>query len=406
MHRNRPFRWTRLLVVAASLAFLVGGDAGAKKYNMSGTWQIRNGQAFIPLGFALPTSMGDWTNEMGIGFPNGPIPGGGLIDASQNQVGTLMIPPSAFGGNFAALFPLNGSMLFQITTNFTIGAPIAAATLVPGGGPGDFVWCWNEPGCLAMGGNFATDPPRGMTTPTAKAHVGRVIYNNNGPNQFGGVIQVGLLGFGDNAIPVTGAPPPPPGFRLMHFGFGQTATPRTLAPGGGANDAPTSEMVYLGTAGPSMTAGFITAPIGTGMTGYGMTVVTVPGPKVTVAMGLTTGAPPNTVLYIPGQFTTNYGFPATTGTVIVQQSTGTGGRDFFTVQGSDNRTALGAGNITVVSGGMSRRNGTSAFTRYSAFHKISMVIGPMAPSMSPAGFAAAAILMVLAVGYAMRRRVF
>src|SRR4030095_15158267 len=64
-----------------------------------------------------------------------------------------------------------------------------------------------------------------------------------------------------------------------------------------------------------------------------------PGPRVTTIMGLsTTGSGP--VFYLPqiatgpmgtpaGQVTTHYGFANTTGTVIAQQTSGTGGQDFL-----------------------------------------------------------------------------
>ena len=53
----------------------------------------------------------------------------------------------------------------------------------------------------------------------------------------------------------------------------------------------------------------------------------------------------------------------------------------------------------------SRRGTASSKTAYASFHKIFMTLGPDVPSMSPAGFAAAGALMLLAVGYALRRRI-
>jgi hypothetical protein len=50
-------RWTpdpRGLAIALALAIAgLPASAGAKKYQMSGTWIIRNGQVFIPLQFAV-----------------------------------------------------------------------------------------------------------------------------------------------------------------------------------------------------------------------------------------------------------------------------------------------------------------------------------------------------------------
>jgi hypothetical protein len=143
-------------------------------------------------------------------------------------------------------------------------------------------------------------------------------------------------------------------------------------------------------------------------------LILYPGPRVTVAMGLsTTGTGP--IFYLPtvatgpmgtkaGQYTTRYGFGQTTGTVLAQQSTGTGGQDFFTVMGSDARTPLGAGNLSLVAGGLSFRNTLFSHTPYASFQKVTLTLGAPIPSLSPAGFAAAAALVLLAAGWALRRR--
>ena len=140
----------------------------------------------------------------------------------------------------------------------------------------------------------------------------------------------------------------------------------------------------------------------------------VVGPKLTTMMGLsTTGSAP--VYYFPqiatgpmgtqaGQFTTQYGFGQTTGTVIAQQTDGTGGQDFFTVMGSDARTPLGAGNLSLVAGGLSFRNTFAGQTPYASFQKVKLTLGAPIPSLSPAGIAAAVLLVLLAAGWALRRR--
>ena len=102
------------------------------------------------------------------------------------------------------------------------------------------------------------------------------------------------------------------------------------------------------------------------------------------------------------------GFPHTTGTVLVQQKTGSGGDDRFSVMGSDARTALGAGNLNLVAGGLARRNQFAKLggyhTSYGQFDELFLVLAPPTPSLSPAGLATAALLLVLGVGYAQRRR--
>jgi hypothetical protein len=128
----------------------------------------------------------------------------------------------------------------------------------------------------------------------------------------------------------------------------------------------------------------------------------------------TTGSGP--IFYLPtiatgpmgtkaGQYTTRYGFGQTTGTVLAQQTSGTGGQDFFTVMGSDARSALGAGNLSLVAGGLSFRTTLAGTTPYASFHKVTLTLAPPIPSLSPAGLAAAAALVLLAAGWALRRRI-
>ena len=105
-----------------------------------------------------------------------------------------------------------------------------------------------------------------------------------------------------------------------------------------------------------------------------------------------------------GQYTTRYGFGQTTRSVLAQQTTGTGGQDFFTVMGSDARTALGAGNLSLVAGGLSLRTTLAGKSSYASFQKVSLTLGAPIASLSPAGLAAAAALVLLAAGWALRRR--
>src|SRR4029453_3733531 len=135
--------------------------------------------------------------------------------------------------------------------------------------------------------------------------------------------------------------------------------------------------------------------------------------KVTTMLG-TTLAGSGPVYYLPqiatgpvgtpaGQVTTVYAFGHTTGTVFVQLETGSYTHTFFTAMGSDARTALGAGNVSTVAGGLSFRNTLAGRTSYSSFQKVTLTLGAPIPSLSPAGLAAAAALVLLAAGYALRR---
>ena len=83
---------------------------------------------------------------------------------------------------------------------------------------------------------------------------------------------------------------------------------------------------------------------------------------------------------------------------------GSGSQDFFTVMGSDARTPLAAGNLSLVAGGISFRKTLAGETPYASFQKVSLTLAPPTPSLSPAGLAAAAALVLLAAGWALRRR--
>jgi hypothetical protein len=116
----------------------------------------------------------------------------------------------------------------------------------------------------------------------------------------------------------------------------------------------------------------------------------------------------------PGPIFTSFGTgPPCTGTILGQPAAIPPGCGLITMQGAqltttltlmgtDMRNAAGAGTITLVAGGMSHRQTSN--TNFIAIDAVTLSFGEKTPSMSPTGFAVAAVLMVLAVGYAFRRR--
>lgn len=401
MRRFHPIWGTAVVGAALLLGFSVATPASARKFQMSGTWTIRNGSVFIPLQFAgslmgsqmTHTSLGNFTNAFF--FPNGPMMGLGGVTATGSGPATLMVPQHRFVGDFTAGVPLPNPTLQQITSSFGVDGPYLPVTLAPGGGPGSFTWCVDavngqDPGCV-----------KGTAMDAIAPNDGRVIYAAGGA-QFGGSMAIGLRRGGTVTSIFNVAPQ-----QLGHQMFGgQGVTLRQLAPGQiGSADNPATEMVYLA-------VGPITQPTIPAIMG---SLVMNPGPNVTTMGGVTTtGTGPQAFLptvatgpygTLAGQFTSNFGFGHTTGTVIGQQTTGTNpGDDFFTFMGTDLRTPLGAGMIQSVAGGISFRNTLLGGSTYVSMHKIWMTMGAPIPTMSPAGFAAAGALMLLAVGYAVRRR--
>jgi len=364
--------------LASIVALAVAADAGARRFQMSGSWEVRHGVVFQPLQFQ--TGMFSQLMTMGVGTPNGPVLGMGGVTATGSAPATLRVPAHRFGGAYSARVPLPGTTLVQITTMIGADGPVAAAELAPGGGPGSFTWCPGDPDCTLASSLFG-----------AGTRGGRVVYGA-GANQFGGVMQMLLSGRGVNSFLFDADP-----FRVGHVDFGQPGTQVT----GGS---------YASMLTVFQPRGFVTQPL-IPPTPNGL--VTAPGPRMTTMFG-TSYNPTAPIFYFPtianspmgmpaGQFTTQTGFAFTTGTVLVQQHTYSG-PDTFTLVGSDMRTALGAGNITLVSGGLARRNTLAGESRYPMFGRIRMSFAPPIPSMSPGGLAAAAALMLLAVAYTLRRR--
>jgi len=370
--------------VAVALLLALAPVASARKFQMSGSSALRRGTyLFFPFQFYVPPNP---TITPRPPFPNGPVLGKGGVVATGSAPATLVIPSHRFRGAFSALVPWQAPpTAVQLTTMLVADAPATQATLAPGAGPGSFTWCPGDPACVVGSGMLSTDPPQG-----AGPRNGRVIYRA-GSNQFGGVMRMLLQGGGSNSFRVNTSP-----FQAGHFRFGFV----TGAADGGLQH----------TGGPYATTvmdthpwalNVVTQPLVAPMPGN---PITAPGPTVPVGTSVWcpgTGSEPGCTL-----ISTHTGFPFTTGTVIAQQTTGSGGADFFTVMGSDVRTVLGAGNIALVAGGLSLRRwagSSSLLGSFASYGRVRMTLSAPIPSLSPAGLAAATALLLLAAGYALRR---
>jgi hypothetical protein len=106
----------------------------------------------------------------------------------------------------------------------------------------------------------------------------------------------------------------------------------------------------------------------------------------------------------------NWGFPWTTGRVVAWNTGTVAGMMQTTTliaTGTDMRTPLGSGMITLVAGGFSHRFGavTMIPQDFSPLDVVTMTLRPFkTPAFSPAGMVAGVVLMLLAVGFAARRR--
>jgi hypothetical protein len=113
--------------------------------------------------------------------------------------------------------------------------------------------------------------------------------------------------------------------------------------------------------------------------------------------------PGNFVYSIPGNSFTYTGFPFTTGTVNVSVlgAPPTYPGTYVTLTGSDSRTPLGKGNITLVAGGLSHTGGLFDLVVQQSF---TLTLGaPSVPVMSAPGYAGLAIGLLAIAGYGLRR---
>lgn len=388
-------RWTAATALLLAAALLSAGVADARQFQMSGTWAMRRGVTFLPLQFAMELMGGQKTHtsagylSKGFHFPNGPVSGMGRVHATGSSPATLVVPRHRFGGDYSVMLGIGGFVV-QVTTMLVADGPAQTAQLAPGGGPGSFTWCWGDPACVDLPGTGDPPGPNGR---------GLVIYRS-GANQFGGVMQMLLQGQGSLSVQLSTTP-----FRVGHY-----QRPPTAAIDSGIQH---TGGPYANAALDYLPRAFATQPLAP-PTPNGL--ITAPGPPLTTMFGLTSApGQPNPTFFLPtiattpmglkaGEVRSNVGFPFTTGTVIAQQSFGSAGDDFFTVMGSDMRTALGAGNIALLAGGISQRRDFSGVTTTASFGVVRMTLSPPVPSLSPAGAAAATLLVLLAAGYALRRR--
>jgi hypothetical protein len=141
------------------------------------------------------------------------------------------------------------------------------------------------------------------------------------------------------------------------------------------------------------------------------------GPKPGIGIGKFGSSPRGTVslfIYTPDGNTgitnmaSSTGFPWTTGMLTIKATkTVLGGVESWKITGKDNRNDKGVGTIKMVSGALSKRTRTGDNANRGW---VKLVLNrspePGVPALSPASLAAMAALMLLAAGYAMRRRLF
>ena len=424
---SRMFGLKTAITLGLLLVLGIASDAfAARNYKMSGDWLAQRGTVGIPLQFVLtktmtPLASGKHNNP--IGFPNGNVQGMGTVTATGKSPAALTLPVSIFSSSAAIPapgFPLPGTMNIQITTNFSkVRAPGPVtkgggpANLAKSGGPGAVTFCPKGPQGTSQGVSATVCPGLGNPPQGDGDRNGRIIYQAGG-NQFGGTMQMFLGGAGLVTRARVGFGFGDATFQAGHNEFGGGGG--DLQVGGGAmvgamtwahetNTLPGGPYTQPLNRPDSTKVGFELADAGPKLTVGGL-FTTCPGATGTNLMSCTAlNVGSGALLLAPLATTTNTGLPFTTGTVFAQQNTNSGaGYDYFTAQGSDMRTPLGVGQITLVAGGLSVRKTFAGTVSTGSMETVNMQIGAPVPTMTKTGFAAAAALMVIAVGYAFRRR--
>jgi hypothetical protein len=278
------------------------------------------------------------------------------------------------------VFLLN-SQVYQVKTSLGITYPLnpgsqlssrKTSTSVRGRTGGPTVSFCDGNGTITGNNNPACPNGMGITTLP-----GIMIYTRTS-NQFGGALTGRVFGGADVALNGQGANQPPCAGSECKV-LMALANPNSTGDGG-AGDAFGGGGTSPGT---PVDPGAFTASI------------TAAGKITTVGVFSGPGI---------GNAATGAGAPWTTGMVTVSMSQAVGSAEIFTLTGSDNRTAGGAGTISLVAASLSQRatSGPNANRGW-----INMTLGNALgalPTISGPGIAALVGLMSLAGGYAMRQR--
>ncbi|MEM7410448.1 MAG: hypothetical protein AAF430_09475 [Myxococcota bacterium] len=399
------------VMVLLAVAFLLAAPAAAQTYVITAKAGSATG-AFVDLpavgaspcpsitqGFRIGTmvpqtmtiggtGMTPANSSMAIAFPNGCMRGNpatqtvmatGTMAGAQFTMPTSVISAPAAGAVQVVPAPINPAIQ-QLATSFSFNGPMSvpfeAQNQTMATGNNTAVWRQMRAGAWTAqtgraGANFTWcmgAPPNPLCTNITGAGAASpgIIKNTAGPNAFGGTMGLVLTtGANTSSLAILGIPGIPGGVGLnLIVGMGSRAAGRGYAaydtdvlPSG-----PIFLMYTLTMTGPFGLVGMVSTPI------------------------------PN---MLPAGVNRNFGFPWTTGTVVVR-NTGTAQGNpnvvTHTAVGSDSVTGMGARNIQLVAGHLSKATfaGNNATANFSA-------IRLPEPTQTPGLLAGALILAGIAV---------
>jgi hypothetical protein len=429
----------RITVLSAAALLLCGLslESSARTFSMTGAWYQNRGPVIDIPANGGPVPCSPATNSACVNLlpftANAPLPdlipvAGGIpgaaaaVNATGNGPATFTVPGQVFTQNLGKQvvgLPFVPTVV-QLSSQFVFSGPAGGGSyLTPQGAISAMATPNDPPGVFRAGAwaaqvgrlaaSFAWCPGPNNPACTGPGQAGNIYphlvqYSNPNPNKFGGTMA--MMQGGSAVVSVIIAPLAPPAFIAGHQLVGGLANLNPQAQGRGY--AITD--VDLLAAAPARIA-VAQAPPCPGP-------FTVTGNCSQILASLTTGngafVTPTTgnglPIFIPPDTNLNFGFPWTTGTVLVRNTGTNQGNPATTTisaMGTDMRTPLGQGQITLVAGGSSHRYGLAVGNpqEFSALDVVQMNFAAAAtPSASPMGLAAGAVLMLLAVGFAARRR--
>ncbi len=429
-------KWSAGSILAIGLLF--AQSAAAAPLSMVGEWFLNRGPLVdIPANggpvFCLPGQGLVDGCVSGLRPLNGGVPAGiTTVSAMGSAPASFTVPVGAFslpgGPANRQTVPVNGvPTVIQLASQFSIAAPVAsstnngatmgivpaglasfqanafsqdpiqtmggAATLMGGGGGGvrmasDFTWCPPTGACTTTTMFVTMLGPITTTRTFPVGPLGARLAYTSGANKFGGTMNAMLrntgvvsIKFGANGV--------------LDQLVGGTSNPdfgKQVAGGGYANfrqltlaDGPVFSNYMLNT---PCTSGLGAPP-------------SPPGCGIITSLGAQT-------MTLPGSMNYDWGMPWTTGTVIVDNAPGPipslDPATRLSAMGYDNRTALGAGRITMVAGGTTERGPSG--NHFAAFEVLNLKFGSTTavPLASWPTLAAMVALLTLAGGYMARHR--
>ena len=378
-----------LFVAAATMMIATVASAQISQLQMTGEWYSNRGPLIdIPQNggpqlqfFPCETTTGCLNNFKPA---DGGVPIDGAyyvpVDVTPNIAGpaTIRLNPGVFGQN-KILTPSTNLVtivptVIQLQTNFEVFAPGTE------NGPGTAsdspdrilradAWT-NQSGRLAPAFAFCPGPVTGVGATLVKvgfvtnctnsnaatgpgAYNGIVQYSGNGANNFGGTMAIMLTGGGFVSVIIgtTGGSLMQPLVGHQPIGRPGATSLRSQVEGGG--------YAHLNSA--YLQSGPVNVGFQTNLTAGKITQI---GPSLPSIM-------------LPPDRNLNWGFPHTTGQISimnVETNQGRPGTTTLVATGIDNRTAMGVGNISLVSGGTSYR--VFAGQSFAALNILNMTFTP------------------------------